>query len=72
MFPNGSPDLVEPIYKNPILLAPFNEQLAAVIQAYIQDRLQASFAGHNAHQEGHAQILQLYKQDCLASDAVMQ
>ena len=42
MFPNGSPDLVEPIYKDLTLSAPFNEQLAAVIQAYAQDRLQAS------------------------------
>ena len=40
MFPNGSPDLVEPIYKNPLLSAPFNEQLAAVIRAYVQARLQ--------------------------------
>ena len=28
MFPNGSPHLVEPIYKDPKLSAPFNEQLA--------------------------------------------
>lgn len=40
MFPNGSPDLVEPIYKNPLLSAPFNEQLAAVIRSCVQDRLQ--------------------------------
>ena len=39
MFPNGSPDLVEPIYKNPVLSAPFNEQLAAVTLAYVEDRL---------------------------------
>ena len=32
MFPNGSPNLVEPIFKNPLLSAPFNEQLAAVIR----------------------------------------
>ena len=42
MFPNGSPDLVEPIYKNPLLSAPFNEQLAAVTCAYVHDRLQVS------------------------------
>ena len=43
MFPNGSPDLVEPIYKNPLLSAPFNEQLAAVIRSYVQNRLQVIF-----------------------------
>ena len=31
MFPGGSPHLVEPIYKNPKLSAPFNEQLAAAV-----------------------------------------
>ena len=41
MFPGGSPELVEPIYKNPRLSAPFNEQLAAAIRAYAEDRLQA-------------------------------
>ena len=41
MFPGGSPKLVEPIYKNPKLSAPFNEQLAAAIRAYAEDRLQA-------------------------------
>ena len=40
MFPGGSPELVEPIYKNEILSAPFNEQLAAAVRAYVQDRLQ--------------------------------
>jgi len=39
MFPNGSPDLVEPIYKNSVLSTPFNEQLAAVTRAYVEDRL---------------------------------
>ncbi len=42
MFPGGSPELVEPIYKNPILSAPFNEQLAAAVRAYALDRLQVS------------------------------
>ena len=40
MFPGGSPDLVEPIYKNPILSAPFNEQLAAAVRAYTEQLLQ--------------------------------
>lgn len=40
MFPEGSPHLVEPIYKNPKLSAPFNQQLAAAVRAYVQDRLQ--------------------------------
>ena len=40
MFPGGSPELVEPIYKNEKLSAPFNEQLAAAILAYAEDRLQ--------------------------------
>ena len=39
MLPVGSPHLVEPIYKNPKLSAPFNEQLAAVICAYVATRL---------------------------------
>ena len=39
MFPRGSPHLVEPIYKNPKLTAPFNEQLTAVIRDYIEHRL---------------------------------
>jgi len=39
MFPGGSPELVEPIYKNPKLSAPFNEQLADVICAYVRHRL---------------------------------
>lgn len=33
MFPGGSPHLVEPIYQNPTLSAPFNEQLSSVIIA---------------------------------------
>lgn len=39
MFPGGSPELVEPIYKNPKLSAPFNEQLAGIVRAYTVDRL---------------------------------
>ena len=39
MFPGGSPELVEPIYKNPKLSAPFNEQLADIICAYVRHRL---------------------------------
>jgi hypothetical protein len=45
MFPGGSPELVEPIYKNPKLSAPFNEQLAAAIRAYAEDRLQVACSG---------------------------
>ncbi len=40
MFPGGSPHLVEPIYKNPKLSAPFNVQLAAAVRTYVEDRLQ--------------------------------
>ena len=39
MFPGGSPDLVEPIYKNLKLSAPFNAQLAADVRLYVEDRL---------------------------------
>ena len=39
MFPGGSPELVEPIYKNPKLSAPFNEQLTAIICDYVRNRL---------------------------------
>ena len=40
MFPGGSPELVEPIYKNPQLSAPFNEQLAAAIRTFVQHCIQ--------------------------------
>ena len=40
MFPSGSPELVGPVYQNPILSAPFNEQLAAAVQSYCNDMLQ--------------------------------
>ncbi len=39
MFPGGSPQLVEPIYKNPILSAPFTEQLANAVCTYCTLRL---------------------------------
>ena len=42
MFPNGSSDLVEPIYNHAVLSVPFNEQLADVISTYVQHRRQAS------------------------------
>ena len=42
MFPGGSPRLVEPIYKNPLLSEPFNRQLAEVVRRYVTDRLQVS------------------------------
>lgn len=42
MFPGGSPALVEPIYSSPLLSAPFNEQLAAAVVAYMRASLQAS------------------------------
>ena len=42
MFPGGSPDLVEPIYKNEKLSAPFNAQLAAAVRLYVEDRLRVS------------------------------
>ena len=44
MFPKGSPELVEPIYKNPVLSAPFNEQLTAAIYAYTVNMLQVCLA----------------------------
>ena len=40
MFPGGSPELVEPIYKNPLLSAPFNEQLASILCSYVADMAQ--------------------------------
>ena len=43
MFPGGSPDLVGPVYQNPILSAPFNEQLAAAVLSYCRDVLQVLF-----------------------------
>ena len=39
MFPGGSPELVEPIYKNSKLSAPFNEQLTAIVCDYVRHRL---------------------------------
>ena len=45
MFPGGSPHLVEPIYKNPALSAPFNEQLAAAVVARCRDLAPALAAG---------------------------
>jgi len=39
MFPGGSPHLVEPIYKDPNLSAPFNEQLASIVLAHCRRRL---------------------------------
>ena len=40
MFPDGSPALVEPIYGSPLLSAPFNEQLAAALRAFVLARLE--------------------------------
>ena len=42
MFPGGSAELVEPIYKSPLLSAPFNEQLADIVIDYVTDRLKVS------------------------------
>ena len=44
MFPKGSPELVEPIYKNPVLSAPFNEQLTAAIHGHTVNLLQVCLA----------------------------
>lgn len=41
MFPGGSPALVEPIYSDPLLSGPFNEQLAAALRAYVLAQLEA-------------------------------
>ena len=43
LFPGGSPELVWPVYQNPILSAPFNEQLAAAVHSYCRDMLQVLF-----------------------------
>ena len=43
MFPGGSAELMEPIYKNPLLSAPFNEQLALIAVDYVSDRLKVRF-----------------------------
>ena len=43
MFPSGSTELVGPVYENPILSAPFNEQLAAAVRSYCNDMLQVLF-----------------------------
>ena len=40
MFPKGSPELVEPIYKNAVLSAPFNEQMAVAIHMQCLHMLQ--------------------------------
>ena len=40
MFPNGSPELVEPIYKNAVLSAPFNEHMAVAIHMQCLHMLQ--------------------------------
>ena len=65
MFPGGSPELVEPIYKNPNLSAPFNEQLANVICAYVRHRLPSLATGEkvllrltHAHLRMHHHCLQ--------------
>ncbi len=47
MFPGGSPHLVEPIYKNPTLSAPFNEQLAGALT----DRVRALLPALNPGQK---------------------
>ena len=47
MFPKGAPDLVEPINKNALLSAPFNEQLAAAIRAYALSMLQVCCRVHS-------------------------
>ena len=49
MFPGGSPQLVEPIYKNPILSAPFNEQLANAVCTYCTKQLQVCFPCSKSH-----------------------
>ena len=46
MFPGGSPELVEPIYKNPQLSAPFNEQLASAIRAFVEHCIQVTHPGN--------------------------
>ena len=50
MFPGGSPELVEPIYKNPKLSAPFNKQLTAIIGDYVRHRLPSLGQGEKVRQ----------------------
>ena len=53
MFPGGSPDLVEPIYKNLKLSAPFNEQLAAAVRLYVEARLRVLLPPQPHHVFSH-------------------
>lgn len=50
MFPKGSPELVESIYKNAVLSAPFNEQLTKAIRAYALHMLQVCCTYHAWYQ----------------------
>ncbi len=50
MFPGGSPELVEPTYKNPKLSAPFNEQLTSIICDYVRYRLSSLGQGQKVRQ----------------------
>ncbi len=54
MFPGGSPELVEPIYKNLKLSAPFNEQLTAIICDYVRHRLPSLGQGEKVRQAPYA------------------
>ena len=54
MFPGGSPELVEPIYKNPKLSAPFNEQLTAIVCDYVRQRLPSLGQGEKVCQPLYA------------------
>lgn len=51
MFPGGSPHLVEPIYKNPKLSAPFNEQLAEAVVARIRHLLPSLAPGQKVNRK---------------------
>lgn len=63
MFPSGSPALVEPIYSNPLLSAPFNEQLAAAVVGYVKQRLQVR---NRALLEHHHQLSDMQRNKSLS------
>ena len=52
MFPKGSPELVEPIYKNAVLSAPFNEQMAVAIHMQCLHLLQVCSPHIRSHDKG--------------------
>ena len=71
MFPKGSPELVEPIYKNAVLSAPFNEQMAVAIHMQCLNVLQVCSPPYQrsrqmlvSYMSGRHQLATVYK-ECL-------